>query len=406
MRTAADWKTRVFSGGRIARLLGPLVIVSLVGTSMLFVGTTSASAQGTTTVSVSPANLTFPASGSGPIGLGLTSQAQTVTVTNTGTSSVQLGTGSCCSDPVISGANSADFALSTNGCTYETEIPVGGFCTFQVTFTPRSVDPEDAVVDIYDNAGNSPQTVTLAGQGIAATMSITPTDLSFPVHGTGPVGLGLTSPSQTVTVTNTGTVPVLLGYDTCCSNPVMTGANAADFTFTTDGCSWDSQIPVGGFCTFQLSFKPSLVSAEDASVDVYANTTPATDPETISVLGSGGAAKVKVNSKGLTFLDQPVGTTSPGQAVTVTNAGKFTVILGYDTCCSEPQVIGANAADFAIVDNGCTWDSQIPIKGFCTFDVTFDPSTSGPEDASIEIKDNAGAKSPQYVTLSGNPTGA
>ncbi len=104
---------------------------------------------------LSPSALSFPSTS-----VGVTSSAQAVTLSNPGSASLTINGIS------LTGANIEDFAeTSTCGST----LAAGSNCTISVTFTPASAASFSAGVSVADNAGGSPQAVTLSGTGVAAT---------------------------------------------------------------------------------------------------------------------------------------------------------------------------------------------------------------------------------------------
>jgi 6-phosphogluconolactonase len=90
----------------------------------------------------------------------------------------------------------------------------------------------------------------------------------------------------------------------------------------------------------------------------------------------------------LTFATQPVGITSSGQSITLTNTAAY-----------KSLTIGSIAAsgDYAVSHN-C--GAAVPPHGSCTLTVTFTPSTNGTTAGEITVSDNA-AGSPQVATLTG-----
>jgi uncharacterized repeat protein (TIGR01451 family) len=89
---------------------------------------------------------------------GTTSTAKTITVTNTGTTTLAF------SGLSISG----NFAIASNGTTCKSTTslaPTTGKCTINVTFTPTAKGSKTGTLKITDNAKNSPQSVSLSGNG-------------------------------------------------------------------------------------------------------------------------------------------------------------------------------------------------------------------------------------------------
>ena len=96
------------------------------------------------------------------------------------------------------------------------------------------------------------------------TVSIMPTSLSLFA-----LGLHLSSNAETVTVTNTGTVPVQLnGTGEPCGSavPCIAGPNASDFKIIYNYCPKGTSLPVGEACTFDVRFTASSTSSESATV--------------------------------------------------------------------------------------------------------------------------------------------
>jgi hypothetical protein len=120
---------------------------------------------------LTPASLTFASQT-----IATPSAAQTVTLTNSGTAPLAIGI------VTITG----DFA-QTNTC--GTSVAAGASCTFAVTFTPTATGTRSGSLGIADNAGTSPQTVTLSGSGAGLALS------------SGSTALTIASPGGTATAT-------------------------------------------------------------------------------------------------------------------------------------------------------------------------------------------------------------
>ena len=114
---------------------------------------------------------TSPAPGVGfaPTSLGFGNQLlstastpMTVTLTNTGTAALTIS----------SFGASGDFAATSSGAnacpTSPATLAAGANCTIDVTFTPTVSGARTGTLSVVDNAGGSPQTVALTGNGTAA----------------------------------------------------------------------------------------------------------------------------------------------------------------------------------------------------------------------------------------------
>jgi hypothetical protein len=102
---------------------------------------------GSPTVTLSPTSLTF-----GVEVVGSTSQPLSITLTNSGTGALSIA----------SITASADFG-ETNTCSLT--LAAGATCTISVTFTPAASGTANGAISITDNAVDSPQTVSLSGNG-------------------------------------------------------------------------------------------------------------------------------------------------------------------------------------------------------------------------------------------------
>lgn len=101
---------------------------------------------------------------------------------------------------------------------------------------------------------------------------------------------------------------------------------------------------------------------------------------------------VSLSPDSLDFGNQPVGTTSNPQTITVTNTGNLPLIV------SSITMSGTNASAFGETDS-CTARPVRPAET-CTIAVRFTPPAHGQNSASLVIADNA-PTSPQNVALSG-----
>src|SRR5438046_3044004 len=125
-------------------------------------------------------NGTAPAVGLAPTSLGFgnqplatTSTPMTVTLTNTGTAALTIN----------SFAASGDFAATSTGAsacpTSPATLAAGANCTINVTFTPTASGARTGTLSLADDAGGSPQIMTLSGNGTAPGVGLAPTSLDF-----------------------------------------------------------------------------------------------------------------------------------------------------------------------------------------------------------------------------------
>jgi hypothetical protein len=103
-------------------------------------------------VSLSPSSLTF-----GQQNMGTTSAPQTVTLSNTGNGSLSI------TNFVTNSGEWTSFNESNN-C--GSSVAAGANCAITVTFAPIDTGTLTSGIDIYDNAANSPQFISLTGTGV------------------------------------------------------------------------------------------------------------------------------------------------------------------------------------------------------------------------------------------------
>ncbi|QBZ98933.1 choice-of-anchor D domain-containing protein [Flavobacterium sangjuense] len=185
----------------------------------------------------------------------------------------------------ISGTNAADFSVTTLPAS---TVVYGGSTTFVVTFTPSgsgvrtanlSIANSDADENTYDFAisgtGSNPE---INIQGNATSISngdVTPST----VDGTdfGSMELSSGTVVRTFAIQNTG------GSTLTLSNPTISGANAADFSVTTNpGLS----VTAGNSTTFTITFNPSAAGTRTATITI-ANIDCDESSYTFGVQGTG-----------------------------------------------------------------------------------------------------------------------
>ena len=246
-----------------------------------------------------------------------------------------------------------------------------GFCDCNQGFA--NTDSQIITANILNRLVGSP----------APAISLSPTALSF-----GNQNVGVTSAVQTVTLTNTGTLPLTI------NSIALTGANTSDFAQSNTCPISPATLAASTSCTLNVTFTPSTNGAKSAGVSISDNA--AGSPQAISLLGTGvtAAPVATLNPTSVTFGNQNIGTSSSTQAITLTNTGTIPLTI------NSIALSGTNASDFAQSNTCPISPATLAVNGSCTFNVTFTPATNGARNASVSINDNA-AGSPQTVPLAG-----
>ncbi len=232
--------------------------------------------------------------------VGIPSAPQSATLTNVGNASLTI------SSIEVAGSNAADFTL-TNNC--GSSLAPSDQCTLTVTFRPSSAGTRTSSVMFADNAAGSPQTVNLAGTGIAPAVSLSTTSLSF-----GSQAVAITSAAETVTLTNTGSAALAV------NNLAVVGANVGDFAEIANTCR--GSVAAGGACAIGVTFTPSGGGERTAALSITDNAPGS--PQTVSLSGAGSHDVIlswtSSETSGAVGFNVYRGTTSGGESSTPLNA--------------------------------------------------------------------------------------
>jgi hypothetical protein len=316
--------------------------------------------------SLSPGSLNF-----GSQLVNTTSALLPITVSNSGTAALVI------SQLLVSGSNSGDFSLAA--AARPIMVAPGNSTTLVVSFTPAAAGARSAVLNVSDNAGGSPQSVTLSGTGTASTASlsmVSALDLGSSL-------LNVTSATKQIAVSNTGSSNLVI------STIAISGLNATEFAYT----SAPLPLTVGpsGVTSISVNFTPAGTGLRAAILTLTDNATGS--PQTVALTGTGtGTAIVALTPPSLNFGNQNVNSPSAVQAVVVGNTGTNALVI------SGVSMMGTYPGDFAYSA------SPLPITvspgSTSTINVTFTPSAAGVRAATLQLADNASG-SPQLLAVSG-----
>ena len=130
--------------------------------------------------------------------VGTTSAAQTLTMSNAGNATLNV------SAVKLTGANPADFPSTSNcpGTTAAGTLAPGQNCNLTVTFKPSALGARTALIAITDDAGGSPQTLSLSGTGTSAPVPPT-VSLALTASSTGIVNGSCVTPASAGAFTTT-----------------------------------------------------------------------------------------------------------------------------------------------------------------------------------------------------------
>ncbi len=236
-------------------------------------------------------------------------------------------------------------------------------------------------------------TIITSEPNIAITDSVAPADDRLVPFGV--VTEGTTSPTRTVTVTNTGNQPLVLGT-VALANPL-----AAPYTIVSDNCSGQNITPLSS-CTVGLEFSPVASGAFPDSFDI-----PSNDPDepsvTITVSGTGtpdAVPNIAVTDSVAPASDNQIAFGSivlnqtGTQTVTVANTGTANLTLG------QVAMANALAAPFSIASDGCSGEVLAPAQS-CLVQVEFQPTAVGTFSDSLDIPSDDPDTATVTVSVSG-----
>jgi hypothetical protein len=301
----------------------------------------------------SPTSLNF-----GNVNLGVGSSPQTVTVTNAGASTLTIS--SIATNPPFSQTNTCGSSLSA-----------GANCSVSVVFTPTAAGTANGSLMITDSAAGSPQSVVLSGNGNGATVSFSPSSLNF-----GNQTVNSTSAGQTVTMTNIGNATLNITSIT------------ASGQFAIAGSTCGTTLTASSTCSFTVTFTPTQTGTVNGNVTLADNGYPS--PQSVPLTGVGTQGTVVLSPTSLTFGVQLINTSSPSQAVTLTNQGTAPITI---TSIS-------NLTSFTQTNNCGT---TVGVGASCNINVTFKPANVGTLSGTINVYDNA-VGSPQTISVTGTGT--
>ncbi len=315
-------------------------------------------------VSLAPTTVTFGSQ------LITSATPATVTLTDVGTAPLTSIAAS------ITGANTTDFSISSDGCSGTVLQPNSG-CLITVVFSPQVAGPRTASLSVNDNVAGSPQTVALTGTGsVPPPLTVAPTFLSFGNH-----ALGSTSTAKKVTLTNkTGVVVTGISW-------TVVGTNPSDFQQSAATCG--QTLKVKASCTISIVFAPEAVGARSATLAI--TDSASNSPQSVSLTGTG-ILPVTVSPSSLKFPVTTVGTTSAVKIVTIKNNLPGTLAI------SGITPAGTDGGDFAVKTTTC--GLSLTAGSSCTVSVTFTPAAKGSRVGELQVADSA-VTSPQTVALSG-----
>ncbi|MGA9885370.1 MAG: choice-of-anchor D domain-containing protein [Candidatus Acidiferrales bacterium] len=179
----------------------------------------------------------------------------------------------------------------------------------------------------------------------------------------------------------------------------IVGPNASDFATVGQAACIGTSIAPGTtpHCSMDVRFTPSVGGPEEAFLAVTDNAPGS--PQLLEMEGVGAAPHAQVLPAILNFENQPSGSASAGQTITITNTGNQTLSFTQGPFLLPP---------FNVQENHCAYpnDGILAPGANCTLQVVFAPTTTGPAQEQLDLVDNSDYQSSalQMVSLNGNGT--
>jgi hypothetical protein len=268
--------------------------------------------------------------------------------------------------------------VATNDC--PVPMPTVTNCTVNVSYAPTvpGAGQTGTLTVSYGFPGNPSYSIALSGSSTGApvvTLTPNPASLTFAAR-----TVSTTSAPQTVTVANTGSLPLAI------SSITITG----DFAYTS---ACPPSLAAGASCTIDVTFTPLVPGARAGMLTI--NDNAAGSPHAVALNGTGlstSAAVADVSPAALDFPPQPVGTDSAAQPVTVTNSG--TAPLTFSSILAS--------GDYAVASLGTAADpAECPLTlapgESCQIGVVFRPTGFNLRTGDLTIVTNAGTTTVRLV---------
>jgi hypothetical protein len=240
---------------QVGAITGTLTVIDALRTQTVALSGTGLAAPA---FSVNPQSLTF--TNQQP---GVTSAPQQLTITNSG------GVPMANVGFQIIGPAASSYSVASTTC--GAMLNNGASCTAQIVFTPGTTGVIAATLAVSSSTlGVAPVSVPLNGSGqlSAAALIVSPAQLNFAT-----LGVGQSSASQSVTVTNSSSYAI---------NSVSLSTNAP-FSITQNTCT--DSLAAGANCSASVVFQPSSTGSSSGVLTATSSSVAA--PATVTLTGAG-----------------------------------------------------------------------------------------------------------------------
>lgn len=316
-----------------------------------------------------PTALNFPTTPVGDLSL-----PKTVSIANIGNQALAI------SSFILSGAFQQQSSGETD-CLSNITVTAASACSVSVVFAPSAASSLTGTLSLLTNALNNAATVpiSLNGTGTGGGIpdpTVTPLSLSF-----GNQPARSTSPSKTVTLTNSASVSLNL-----------TGISMSGSDFFVAGTTCQSPLTPNNSCTVSVTFTPRAAGPRSGTLVMTESTGTIQFSQSVFLSGVGVIAPPVLSPSTLAFSNGGIAGSLPmTQTVTLTNPNAVPLDI-FSVALSRPDLFRMTT----------TCPASLAANSSCTVAVTFTPSTSAVDPASLTFTFQSASS--QTVTLtSANP---
>lgn len=326
---------------------------------------------------VTPSSLAFGSSTTGQ-----NSKQQVFKFSNKGVASLRN-----CSSATLQGTNASDFSIVSDNCSGVLNSHES--CQVVVEARPASTGIKVAQLGHACAIGGD-ATASLSVEGKVGDSAILAnhSQLDF-----GSVTSGQATKVVDLVITNSS-----LGVARSCAAPVLSGANASDFSISSDTCG-SQDLNSSQACHIGLSAIPSTLGQKSATLD-YSCALGGSISIDLKANSVSGPLSLTVNPPSYQFAPTVVGNSSAMKKITFNNFGE-----GKVSGCSVPTLTGINSTDFEIEVDQCLTNS-LDAGSSCFVQVFAKPQSIGLKSATLErICTVGGTVSSNLTTIAklGNP---
>jgi probable HAF family extracellular repeat protein len=231
-----------------------------------------------------------------------------------------------------------------------------------------------------------PRLERIPGSGSASVLRVEPDYVQF-----GDQAVGVASAPRQVRITNTDRQPLAI------ESVTISGPWSEEYAIVSGGAP--GALAPGESRTVQIAFTPKAAGRSNATLEIRDDAS--TEAQLVPLYGLGAAPALRVGVSALgapgdvDFGDQPLGTTSAAQTLTLTNTG------GASLKVRRITLDGPQRGDFKVAGPGGT--ITLPPNASRSLTVRFTPMSLGARGATLRIEHSADPR-PYLVALTGTGT--